>query len=480
MKGGRPYDVILLGSGLSGLLAAAVLARRGRRVLVLKEADPSDTASGSPGPRDASVEGPLLLTEFEREGLYDRLFMEVGLSLATLKQEGKIFRRTDPPFQIILPGHRLNFYQKAENRMEELGREFPENLSDIRSFFNEVNQWGPLLRAYYLSNGKTPANLKDRVLRIRDDLDRKMKVAGLQRKRASGFLNRFHLDQEFFRGMEALLFLFTGLRLEEASEFELLMVMALLGRDVVGLPLGATGLSDLLAGVIQKFQGEVVSSIRIKELMFHQKTVRQIRTERETVRVEGALILNLDVSRFSGEYGGRGVLRFRFIVPEQIIPRSMKDHLVVSQSTRNPESADRSFFLSLGAVVGEGGGDGRRRILETALFCDNPSTLERDQIDRLRNSVVEQLLDLMPFAGDAIEFLGYRASPSPSDDRLSAVCGDLVRRSKRQGLLPPGYFTTPYQNLFFLPDGGIRPIVPVSEIRSAADLADRIHREGTR
>lgn len=475
MRGGRPYDVILLGAGLSGLLAAAVLARRGRRVLVLKEADGHEDASPhSSGRAGASDDGPVLLPGFEREGLYDRLFMELGLSLSSLKQEGKLIHRSEIPFQMILPRHRLNFYQNRAELLDELQREFPDSASGIRSLFQEADLADPLLRSWYLSEQKTATLLKDRILLLRDNLTLRMKVGALQKNRARHFLERFHLDPEFQRGLESLIILSTGIRMEEASEFDLLLVLGFLGRDMGGLPGGQAGMADLLIGVIQKFQGEVVPSLRIKELMFHQKTVRQIRTQMETLNVEGALILNLDASRFTSENGKRGIVRLRFEVPEKFIPRSMKDYLMVSRSENGLEMADHSLFLALGGT----GRDGNRRILEAALYRENPSTLEQEQIDRLRDSVMDQLIELMPFSKDSIEFLGHRISPSESDGRLSSICGDLTLRGRRQGTLFPGYFTTPYKNLYFLPDGGIRPMVQIGEVRSASELANRILQEG--
>ncbi len=128
------YDVILIGESLPGLITSALLVRRGHRVLVLEPAD----LAGSASPvfkSDGFIfpKGPLLFLGLHREGLYEKIFTELGLSLSLLKKEGSVFGRPVPPFQLLFPTHRLNFFSKWEEFLEELRREFPEERAVLRA-----------------------------------------------------------------------------------------------------------------------------------------------------------------------------------------------------------------------------------------------------------------------------------------------------------------------------------------------------------
>jgi phytoene dehydrogenase-like protein len=119
------YDVVVLGSELAGLCAGGLLARRGFRVLVVR--DPADD--------DA----------YQAEGhtLYQRPLPIVGLDgpawkrvLAELNLAQSLRRRVQaqrPAYQVVLPNHRLDC--DLERVSAEIERELPRDREALEGFF---------------------------------------------------------------------------------------------------------------------------------------------------------------------------------------------------------------------------------------------------------------------------------------------------------------------------------------------------------
>ncbi len=112
------FDVAILGRRTSTLVAAALLAKRGFRVLVLRQ--------GTPAPTFASGDLRLPSTPFAMlpasSPITQRIFGE--LALTPLLRRATV--PTRPPLQVALPGHRLDLWDDPEERRAEIEREFPE------------------------------------------------------------------------------------------------------------------------------------------------------------------------------------------------------------------------------------------------------------------------------------------------------------------------------------------------------------------
>jgi len=111
------YEVITVGDDLAGLVASALLARRGFRVLLVEHAHVPDhvNVAGAEVPR-----APLHLLGLDSLA-WRRVVGELNLV--------QIFRRRvephRPSFQLVVPGHRLDVASDPETLARELGRELP-------------------------------------------------------------------------------------------------------------------------------------------------------------------------------------------------------------------------------------------------------------------------------------------------------------------------------------------------------------------
>jgi all-trans-retinol 13,14-reductase len=127
---GDRYDIIVVGAGLGGLVAAARLARAGRKVLVL-EANPHFGGTSDDfrrGPWSFPM-GPLSFSHPDR----------VREILADAGADDEIsFRRNR--FQLIAPGLDIVYSQPLAGLREELVRYFPGEAAGIAAFFDKLEE----------------------------------------------------------------------------------------------------------------------------------------------------------------------------------------------------------------------------------------------------------------------------------------------------------------------------------------------------
>jgi hypothetical protein len=120
------YDAVLIGLDLRTLLTAALLAKRGLRVLVIGHGQPwpSYQVHGVTLPRST-----FSLTGYESPAIA-RVFSEIALRPLLSRR----LKPLSPAFQALLPGHRFDVLRDARLLTRELEREFPE----ARRFADEL------------------------------------------------------------------------------------------------------------------------------------------------------------------------------------------------------------------------------------------------------------------------------------------------------------------------------------------------------
>jgi hypothetical protein len=111
------YDLIVLGSDIAGLVAAALVARRGRRVLVMPhgQADGAYRLGGHVLPLETAPVVHMTTPPVRR------VFQELGLLQQVRRQHASI----DGLLHYVLPGHRIDLEPEGGNLVDEAGREWP-------------------------------------------------------------------------------------------------------------------------------------------------------------------------------------------------------------------------------------------------------------------------------------------------------------------------------------------------------------------
>jgi hypothetical protein len=129
------YDLVVVGDELAGAVAAALLARRGFRTLMLTSAPvEKDLLGGHPAPRT-----PLALTGLESPAL-KRVVNELNL-LQLLRRR---VSANHPAYQILLPDHRLDV---GDDLGRELARELPDDAAGFESWLGRAGEVSSTLEA---------------------------------------------------------------------------------------------------------------------------------------------------------------------------------------------------------------------------------------------------------------------------------------------------------------------------------------------
>jgi phytoene dehydrogenase-like protein len=134
------YDLIVIGDDLSSHIAAAVAARYGLSTALIAESGLGDTFIN--GDFVFNID-PTPITGMGTSQTLLALLAE--LDIEPIEREGLLL---NPAFQVILPAHRLEFFNDKESLVNEMIREFPQLEFEINKFYDSTikysavfNQW---------------------------------------------------------------------------------------------------------------------------------------------------------------------------------------------------------------------------------------------------------------------------------------------------------------------------------------------------
>lgn len=126
------YDLIVLGSDIAGLVAAALVSRRGKRVLVMPQGPAGGVyrLGGRPLPLDTAPVVHLTAPSVHR------VFGELGLWQQIRRQDALV----DSLVHLVLPDQRLDLTPGGDNWAEESEREWPD--PDVADAWSLRRRWG--------------------------------------------------------------------------------------------------------------------------------------------------------------------------------------------------------------------------------------------------------------------------------------------------------------------------------------------------
>ena len=131
----RVFDVIVLGSGPGGLMAATLLAKEHRSVLFLKENSyhPSFVREGYRFVPFSNFSERLIKPHLMRI-----ICQTLDLSLHEFGQKAPEKQEQKVSFQVILPQARIDLFDQGPLSQREMKREFPEEIVEIKNLYGEM------------------------------------------------------------------------------------------------------------------------------------------------------------------------------------------------------------------------------------------------------------------------------------------------------------------------------------------------------
>jgi len=414
------HDVVILGSGLGGLIAAALLSRGNRKVLLLKEKRYQPFFE-----REGYRFVPF--SNFSEKRLKHSLSQKISeiLKLPSLSgdREGgrKLDRKFGIPkqevaFQVILPKGRVDLFSQRSLVRGEWKREFPKETGRIEQFYEEMEEIRPLLKRAN-SERDTWSVFP---IRYVPWIQRGFPFKSLPRGRVIEKLSPF--SKEFRKFVQLQLIAWGNLT---SDQFPLYLASYLLLKDEGEEWIDQAELERMEKKILERFTqsgGEIeeIEGVEKIEGGGWRKFTLSLAGETRILRAR-FLVLNSPLHQLSYLMGRkeRKLLRWRekiqpryAMVPlflgieDKAVPVGMRDLLVSLLDLEKPYGGGNLLFLHL-SLKGdkEWAPEGKRALTVESLVPVekwNPSSL-----DEHLKGVMGHLHQLLPFIEPSIEFMDW-------------------------------------------------------------------------
>lgn len=280
------YDVVVVGTELPGLITAAMLAKKGYRVLVL--------GHGS-RPNNFAHEGhhfirrPWLFSGFETSTPIKKVFAELSLSLE-MQNRPKPF---SPFYQVVMPDRRVDVVSKESLFQRELNREFPGELKNITSFYHAIRQQNDVLSTI----------LDAPIILPPEGFFEKRSFKKLTEATLNGGvadpLRTFAASHPFRPFVLAPLLFGSGCQVEPYSAIQLIRAVTHLGRGLFHIEGGIDALKESFIEKVKNNCGDYRAKVQVDRFVMRRGKVREIvvRDRREVIGCD-VVVCNTDVKRF--------------------------------------------------------------------------------------------------------------------------------------------------------------------------------------
>jgi prolycopene isomerase len=448
------YDAIILGSGIGGLIAATVLAKQKRSVLLLKEK----------GYQRYCVREGFRFVPFSnfsesylRKGLLDKIGEAIDLPLPDPSaDEGNSSRfetkksKEKVSFQVILPKSRIDLYLEPPLFQSEWKREFPQEFEKIKSFYTEMGRTADLFKT--VEAKESPQSLfpirqysffKNLFSIILDPLPRgeiKGKLSGLSKE-----FKKFIELQLLFHGnlhIPRIPLSFAAYGLDDGNE------------SVLKIESGR--LEEKVSEQFRRFGGRIEEVGNIEEIFLEKgRKVVYTRGGGEEKAQSKCLIINCPLYRLSALLGKRGkslskmerrirpkyfILPFFFGIQKKVVPVGMGDVLISLSDLERPPEWGNLLFIGLNSKGDKGAAPENKTALTVeSLFPFNPrEEWEPDAFARHQKGVLNHLFRLFPFLEDHIEFADMKwAEEQIGRWSYPHLCYETLSNFNwREGLIP--------------------------------------------
>jgi phytoene dehydrogenase-like protein len=483
------HDAVVLGAGPSGLVAAALLARRRLRVLVVdEEGKRPGTSHGYAFTRHMP-----LLFGFGAHQPMDDFFTDIGVPLIAKKS----IRPLPFAYQVILPRARLDLCADPALLEEELAREFPKHAESLKSFYAELERIEKGVRRLLSSStGIPPRGLRERWALRRLARREDPELAFYQDRGIAELAGGYGFDdtvETFLRAQLAALGHQAG---DTMSAWEGAVMLSLFrggGSTCAG---GEDAILDMIRHRITALHGSfyelppgekgapagrlVIGGRRVEQVILGEEVVtadavvaclppeRLARWLPETFWTRGY------VRRLAGSAPAATDLSFHFAIESEVIPVGMADQVIFVADPSRSLVENNLLRLRLSPEEEPGAATQGRRALSVTLAAD-PARLLDDPAypDALLQAVRRHIESFMHFARGRYELL----ETHPTREELGSPCaGDASRwepaSERRLAALPAAL--PPLANLYVVGRAVFPALGFLGELYVGRAAADRI------
>ncbi|MBI3352320.1 MAG: NAD(P)-binding protein [Nitrospirae bacterium] len=392
-------DAVIIGSGLSGLVAGALLSKSGKKVVILPEENPA-----------ASVEVPFFPQTiglgFEREGPVDRIFNEIGISIPLLRRTQEVFKKKSSFLQILLSFYRFTLYHDRENTLDDLKTGFGGKVQTLRVLFQKSDEWEAILYPFLYSTSPWAFIRKGAVLKqLTRGFVYQAKVFKLQTQKALEFCKALGMEEDPIDFLNALSLFYFHHTLRDISTLDFFKMLLVLKNEPLMVSGGISGLREIFLKVIKENKGEIWSTPP-SSLSFQKNRILGVEFKGKESLGCDVLILNPEKGGLAKEKAVR-IFNGYFEIPEEVIPAMMGDCLILKFNDRFPYHSGNFLMFSLATGETAGSMEEKRFTSKRAVLAQYFLPASKNQVseEELKKEIEQRLIWVMPFVEGKIEWI---------------------------------------------------------------------------
>ena len=414
------HEIVILGSGLGGLIAGALLSRNNRKVLLLKERryQPSFVREGYRFVPFSNFSERRL-----KHSLLEKITHTLNLPPVTGDQEDgrkadRRFGKTkqELAFQVILPKARVDLFCQRSIFRREWKREFSKEADRIANFYKEMERIVPLMRRMKSEGGPWSAF----PIRSSPWIKRWLPFKSLPRERMNEKLSAF--SKEFGEFIQLQLISWGNLY---SDRFPLYLAAYLLLQDEGEEWISQIDLERMEKKILEIF---ALSGGKIEEIEGVEKIERKwwrgfaLSLKGETRVLRSRFLLfnsplhhlshllgkkEWKLSRWREKIQPRYALLPLFLgIDEKLVPVGMRDLLVSILDLEKPYGGGNLLLLHLSPKGdGEWAPEGKRAVTVESLI--SMEQWDPSSLDEQLKGVMRHLHHLFPFLEHYIEFTDW-------------------------------------------------------------------------
>ena len=332
------YDVIIIGSGLGGLTAGALLAKKGFKVLICEQ---------------WYIPGGCC-TAIKREGAYIDVgtalfygFGKIGYNIHrfvhnTLEEPIDMIQHPGI-FRMKWPGHSVTFWKDFDKFLKELSNAFPESAEELKAFYDYL--WGFYYNFMDLLRGPEGDALPASLLEVKKYIlknalkhpFRSLKIASLMKKSAKDLMEKFTSNPDIPKFYDMLFAMLFCTHSEEAPGALLPPIFIETHTGGACYPVGSPQqVPNHLENALERFGGEILLRHQVKEIMFDGSTAVGVELDDGTNIRAKFIIANVNVWHLYGK-----------LIKPEMISEKKKNQVMNWQ----PTVGTFEIFLTLDAEV---------------------------------------------------------------------------------------------------------------------------------
>lgn len=444
------FDVIVIGSDLSSLIAALLAARYGRKVLLVSECGLDDRLSRSGYTFNID---PFPWSGFGMGQIFSKLLSELNIPLPESSRVSPL----NPALQVILPEHRIDFYIDRDALVRDLGREYPEEDRQIDILYQSVAKVGETLdRAVREALESREQSLKGFMKSCLDmpffmgeiwRFDQKLRSVG---KRAAlgevfdselALLSNLHVNHAKPLSSAYLLSLpWRGLYYHFGGKHVMLGQLRKRFEDLRG-----ETVAHCVVEAIRASGGRVEADIRVKGKpvsLLGQKLVMSVKSP----ALETLLSSERRLARLARRLRRVETMQYPFTlhlgIDNRGLPDRMGEHVIHLPEASTGTTSSPGAFLYLESSVADDtelAPRGKRTLTVTSFLPRSPAETEDNELKAAAECMMRSLEGFLPFLRESIDFTDLDGSVEVSR-RYQQVVNP---RYRFPGLTRPSLMTHP-------------------------------------